>query len=61
MKAVSLPAFESVHKLARRLQAFPHLLRLLPDDSQCLFEQATLVLTNWRGRHGGVAFNGPNL
>jgi hypothetical protein len=47
-----LPAFQRIHELSRRLQAFAHQMRLLPYHKQSIFQQARLVFYRRRAGHG---------
>jgi hypothetical protein len=46
-----VPALESIHELARRVQAAAHQERLLAHDGQGIFQQSCLVLDQRRGGH----------
>lgn len=49
-----LPAFQSIHKLAGRVETFAHEHSLLAHSYQGIFQQSGLILGRRRGRrHGG--------
>lgn len=38
-----LPAFQCVHELPRRFEAFAHQRSLLPHDAECVLEEGLLI------------------
>lgn len=57
-----LPAFQGIHELSRRIEAFPHERRLLAHCNQGILQQPSLILRGGGRSHcrsflagGGVA------
>lgn len=51
-----LPAFQSIHELPRRFQAFAHKMRLLLNHCDGIVQQSRLIFHSWRTGHGEVRF-----
>jgi hypothetical protein len=49
---LNTPAFQGVHQLPRRVQAFAHQGGLLAHGNEGVLEEARLVLGQRGGRHG---------